>query len=215
MVSDTQMSVSNEITKGQTDHDNSTLDDSTMIPNHSGSIGGLPLPIKLSGGPNNAPNRSGLRHGSGSSRISCITHLWQSFQLRGNSSPASDLLLSSWRTKTQSNYNSLFAKWASKRNRNPTAGPIENVVNFPANLYKEGYKYCSLLSNLLSSYSSKVDGQPVGQHPLVSRVLKGAFNERHPLPRYSGCWSGIKIFEESGKIFPFIHLPSKQQCFWL
>ena len=28
----------------------------------------------------------------------------------------------------------------------------------------------------------------VGKHPLVSRVLKGAFNARPPLPQYTGTW---------------------------
>ena len=29
----------------------------------------------------------------------------------------------------------------------------------------------------------------MGQHPLVSRLLRGAFNERPPLPRYSSFWN--------------------------
>ena len=91
---------------------------------------------------------------------------------------------------TSFKYNSLFAKWADwcqQRDRNPTAGPIEDVVNF---LAKEGYKYCSVnvYRSAISSVHAKVDGQPVGQHPLISRVLKGAFNERPPLPRYSTFW---------------------------
>ena len=193
MVSDTQMSVSNEMTTGQTDRDNYTLEDSTMVSNHSGSAGGLSSPINFSGGPDTAPNRSGVHHESGSSRTSCKAHLRESFKSRGISSQASDLLLSSWRTKTQSNYNSLFAKWADwcqQRDRNPTTGPIEDVVNFLANLYKEGYKYRSLNAyrSAISSVHTKVDGQPVGQHPLISRVLKGAFNERPPLPRFSTFW---------------------------
>ena len=28
----------------------------------------------------------------------------------------------------------------------------------------------------------------IGQHPLVSRLLKGAFNSRPPLPRYNATW---------------------------
>ena len=35
---------------------------------------------------------------------------------------------------------------------------------------------------------SKVDGQPVGQHPLVTRMLQGVYNERPPLPKYSTVW---------------------------
>ena len=34
----------------------------------------------------------------------------------------------------------------------------------------------------------RVDGVEVGQHPLVSRVMKGAFNLRPPQPRYEATW---------------------------
>ena len=34
----------------------------------------------------------------------------------------------------------------------------------------------------------EVDGTRVGQHPLVSRFLKGVFNSRPPAPKYSVTW---------------------------
>ena len=34
----------------------------------------------------------------------------------------------------------------------------------------------------------KVDGVDVGQHPLITRLLKGVYNVRPPLPRYSDTW---------------------------
>ena len=40
----------------------------------------------------------------------------------------------------------------------------------------------------ISSVHDRVDGVSVGQHPLVARILKGAFNERPPQPRYSQTW---------------------------
>ena len=33
-----------------------------------------------------------------------------------------------------------------------------------------------------------MDGQSVGQHPLVTRMLKGVYNEIPPLARYSTFW---------------------------
>ena len=33
-----------------------------------------------------------------------------------------------------------------------------------------------------------VDGVSIGQQPLVSRLMKGAFLARSPLPRYVGTW---------------------------
>ena len=122
-----------------------------------------------------------------------MAHLRKSFSLRGIFEQASDLLLTSWRGKTNTSYNSLFAKWAScceQRNRNPTTGPVEDVVNFLAELFAEGYQYRSLNAyrSAISSIHQKVDGQNIGQHPLVCRLLKGSFNQKPPTPRYSHFW---------------------------
>lgn len=35
---------------------------------------------------------------------------------------------------------------------------------------------------------SPVEGLSIGQHPLVTRLLKGVFQTRPPLPRYQGTW---------------------------
>ena len=55
---------------------------------------------------------------------------------------------------------------------------------------RASYQYRSLNAyrSAISSIHDKVDGVSVGQHPLVARVLKGAFNERPPQPRYSETW---------------------------
>ena len=77
-----------------------------------------------------------------------------------------------------------------ERSGNPTKGPIADVVNFLAELFHQGYQYRSLNAyrSAISSVHEKVDGEPVGQHPLVLQVLKGAFNERPPRPKYHSTW---------------------------
>ena len=68
--------------------------------------------------------------------------------------------------------------------RNPFEGPVSNVVNFLAESHSQGYKYHSHNSyqSAIPSIHSKVEGHPVEEHPLVSRVLKGVYNARLPLP---------------------------------
>ena len=58
-------------------------------------------------------------------------------------------------------------------------------------LLKEGYQYSSINSYHLaiSSVHEKVEGHNVGQHPLVTRILKGVLHDSPPLPRYSGTWN--------------------------
>ena len=122
-----------------------------------------------------------------------MAHLRSTFSSLGLSSEASELLLSSWRSKTNQSYNSLCSKWISwcqPRDRNPFEGPVGDVVKFLVELQSQGYKYHSLNSyrSAISSIHSKVEGHPVGEHPLVSRVLKGAYNTRPPLPHYNTFW---------------------------
>jgi len=64
------------------------------------------------------------------------------------------------------------------------------VVNFLAHLYKDGYQYSSINAyrSAISSVHEKIDGYDVGQHPLVSRLIKGVFQVRPPLLRYTSTW---------------------------
>ena len=77
-----------------------------------------------------------------------------------------------------------------ERDTDPVSCPINDVVNFLAELFQKGYQYRSLNSyrSAISSVHEKVDGVEIGQHPLVSRLLKGAFNSRPPQPRYDATW---------------------------
>ena len=62
-------------------------------------------------------------------------------------------------------------------------------------LYDQGYKYSSLNAyrSAISSTHDKMDDQPEGHHPTIIRVLKGAYNRRPPLPRYSSTWEVSKL----------------------
>ena len=78
-------------------------------------------------------------------------------------------MLASWRTKSLQTYDSLFNKWVdwcSKRYRDPVSGPIADVANFLAYLFKEGYKSRSLISfrSGIFSVHAPVDGVEVGKH---------------------------------------------------
>ena len=127
-----------------------------------------------------------------------VAYLRQHYAEKRISGEATKLLLSSWRQKSSQSYNSLCKKWISwctERNFDPVSGPIEDVVNFLAQLHTEGYQYRSLNSyrSAIASMHTPIDGVSIGQHPLVSRLLKGAFQSRPPLPRYSATWDVAKV----------------------
>jgi len=67
-----------------------------------------------------------------------------------------------------------------KKKRNPIVkGLVEDVSNSLANYFKEGYLYrsLSLYRSAISFLHSKFDGYSMGQHPLITRMFIGIFNE--------------------------------------
>ena len=103
---------------------------------------------------------------------------------------AIELLMSSRRSKTISNYNSAWKKWegwCKQRGTHPFQADVSAILGFLADQFEEGRQYRSLnyYSSALSSTHLPVEGFPVGQHPLVVRLLKGAYIQQPPKPRYS------------------------------
>ena len=91
---------------------------------------------------------------------------------------------------------SRWSSWCQQRGRDPLSGPIEDVVNFLAGLFSEGYQYQSLNAycSAISSTHENVDGVSVGNHPAVTCLLKGAFYSRPPQSRYASFWDvGVVI----------------------
>jgi len=67
---------------------------------------------------------------------------------------------------------------------------VSEVLEFLCEHVDAGKKYRTIntLRSAISMTHDDVDGVRVGQHPLVSRFLKGVYNSRPPAPRYSTTW---------------------------
>ena len=67
---------------------------------------------------------------------------------------------------------------------------VQSCVNLLADLHQDGFQYSGV--NLARSALSAVvvirGWGPVGGHPLVKRLLRGAFLRTSPKPRYDGIW---------------------------
>ena len=136
------------------------------------------------------------------------------------SAQASELMLASWRTKSSQSYESSFGKWArwcAERGRHPVSGPIADIANFLAHLHEAGYQSRSLnaYSSAISSVHDTVDGVEVGKHPCISRLLKGAYHSRPPLPRYTATWDVQVVLRYFEGLDPTSALPLKLLTFKL
>ena len=182
-------SCTSAITTSSSGASSSCLEDTTLVPNASEHADRPSLVDNTES--EDACERRSIASTSSASRMA---HLRDKFRSQNLSEEATALILKSWRTKTNKSYDSLFAKWHSwsvQWSFNPFSGPITNVANFLAQLCTEGYQYSSINSyrSAISSVHEKVDGHNVGRHPLISRLLKGIFHDRPPLPRYTNTWN--------------------------
>ena len=177
---------------GTSHTDSPSMEDPALVPGPPQHVS-LHAPADSEAATGSVPGGTQAKPCGGKATASRVAYLRDRFRDKSLSEQSSALLLASWRTKTSRSYDSLFQKWVSwcsERSTDPISGPVSDVVNFLGDLYAQGYQYRSLNSyrSAISSVHDQVDGCPVGQHPLVSRVLKGVFNSRPPLPRYVGTW---------------------------
>ena len=176
--------------------DSAGVEDTGVVSHSLGDAGGLSHHATTPGRSDTANSTAnGTRGGTSTSRLAYLRHQYKSEQI---SEAGTELLLTSWRTKSSKSYDSLIGKWVhwcDQRSSDPISGPISDVVNFLAHLFEEGYQYQSLNSyrSAISSVHTKVDGYSVGEHPLVARLLKGAFNRRPPQPRYEATWDVAQV----------------------
>ena len=67
----------------------------------------------------------------------------------------------------------------------------------------------------ISSVHDTVDGVEVGKHPCISRLLKGAYHSRPPLPRYTATWDVQIVLRYFEGLDPTSALPLKLLTFKL
>jgi hypothetical protein len=73
---------------------------------------------------------------------------------------------------------------------------LKHAINFLADLAdSSGYSAVNTARIALSSIISLSDGTIFGKHPLVKRFLKGVFEKKPALPRYSSIWVVNIVFD--------------------
>ena len=197
-------------TEGHTSTGCPSVEEPALVPSPDGDASGLSNPPPAEGGSDQA-DTSGLCAGN-NAPAGRLAYLRKRYQDKEISEEGTELLLASWCQKSSHSYDSLFRKWVEwcgQRDSDPVSGPVSEVVNFLAHLYKDGYQYRSLNAycSAISSMHERVDRYEVGQHPLVSRVMRGAFNLRPPQPRYEATWDVSTVLRYIESLGPSEVLP--------
>ena len=84
-----------------------------------------------------------------------------------------------------------------ERKVNPLSAGIQQFLNFLTSLFQEGLQYRTINSirSAVSSTHNPLEGNLIGQHPLVKQLLRGTYNSRPPQPRYAHTWDVDIVLE--------------------
>lgn len=104
-----------------------------------------------------------------------------------------NILSSSCSKSTWNHYESVIKKYYNFCQANlyvPFPVTINVILQFLTSLYESGLGYSSinLARSALSVMFGRVDNIVLGEHPLVSRFIKGVGRLRPPVPRYQTTW---------------------------
>ena len=96
---------------------------------------------------------------------------------------------------------------------NAYATSVNTVLKFLHGIYEQGLSY-STLNTARSALSAFVaienSSSTVGNHPLISRYLKGVFNTKPPVPRYRQIWDTRVVLNQLRNWGPVVKLTLKQ-----
>ena len=131
---------------------------------------------------------------AGSSGMSLIR---RSLQNKGLSENTLKVIMASWRESTQKQYAGHLQKWQRfcyRRKIDMFSPTVAEVLEFLTELYQSNCSYSTLNSarSALSTVVILPGNISVGSHPLVARFLRGAFQTRPALPRYTSIWD-VKV----------------------
>ena len=87
-----------------------------------------------------------------------------------------------------------------------------SVLDFLTLLYQQGLTYSAINTarSALSSYITLENGACAGKHPLVSRLMKGIFQEKPPRPKYTEIWDVSIVLSYLQSLSPVDKLPLKE-----
>lgn len=111
-----------------------------------------------------------------------------------------ELLLAATRSNSHAAYQSAWSAWRDwchRGDNDPLSVGIVEILKFLSDSFKDGKSYSSInvfRSMLSSTLSLAPSGlSEVGKHPLVVKLLKGMYNARPPLPRYTHTWDPAEV----------------------
>ena len=125
-----------------------------------------------------------------------MSSIRQFYSNQGLSTSSVDIIMSSWRSSTYSQYNTYIRRWQTfceTRLCNPVNPPVSIAIDFLTSLFTAGLSYSSI-NTARSALSSLFQIPDFGINPTVKRFMRGVFQLRPSLPRYQSVWNVHSVF---------------------
>ena len=137
---------------------------------------------------------------SRSTGISGMQIVRRSLEDQGISGEAENIIMAAWRPTTQKQWAPYLAKWSTycdNRKVDTFSPGLKDVLNFLTELFETGIGYSAIntAKSALTAIVQLPNGQKLGSHPLMLRFMKGIFEKRPSLPRYSTTWDVASVLD--------------------
>ena len=110
-----------------------------------------------------------------------MDHIRERLLKKGVSETAAQIITSTRRKSSESNYNSswrMWGSWCDKQHVDAFRCDAIKILDYSAFLFGKGcdYRTIGCHKTAISAFHDYVDGKPVGQHPEVCTLVSGIFN---------------------------------------
>ena len=169
-----------------------------------------------------APSARRASPSSWSTDAMCRAFIRQSLGSRGLSHDTASIIMEAWRPATKKQYFSALSRWlyfCRRGSIHPIRPTIGQALNFLTKLFQDGATYSTIntsrsaLSALLC-VPNNVD-RNFGSHPLVTKFMKGIYNLKPPVPRYSCTWDVNILLRYISTLEPVTSIPFKSLTYKL
>lgn len=170
-----------------------SLANSTVVHNPPSSTCGLPY------------SPSSVQYSPGTTSQQCSTStqetittnslqsLRESLKHKDISGKAAEIILCSWSKGTQRQYKPYIKRWSdfcSQWKTDPYDPPVNTFLDFLVQLHEKGLSYTTINTarSAISAVTLPKNNMTIGNHPIVSRFMKGIYKSTPPTPRYKSTW---------------------------
>lgn len=109
-----------------------------------------------------------------------------------------EIIFNSLRKSTQKQYLCYIKGYLQFTNSSLRTVTHISLLKYLTHLFETGVGYSCIntAKSAISTMNSILTGQQIGNHPLVSRFMKGVFNEKPSLPKYQILWDPDYILQK-------------------